>query len=236
MTADPSLLLLDALWSPDAVRERSENIFRAGLAGELTHFGILLERLPRVAARVAKETHDAYPGGRVPDHGRFRHFGAGGVDRLALLDAKLGASSREEKARAHIDLVLTSVLLDAGAGPQWRYRETATGRSFERSEGLAVASFHMFTAGLFSARSDEPLRADAARLAALDPSEIALGFQAGENNSLVGLSGRARLLQALASAMIDRPDVFGSPPRAGNLFDFLRERAHGGEQIGKSVV
>jgi Protein of unknown function (DUF1688) len=223
LTLVPSVL--DALRSPEAVRERSENIFRAGLAGELGHFAIALDRLPRVASRVAKETHDAYPDGNIPYHGRFRHFGAGGVDRLALLEDQLGAGSSDERARACIDLVVTSVLLDAGAGPDWRYREAATGRSFERSEGLAVASFHMFASGLFSARPHEPLRADAARLAALAPSELALGFQASEENPLVGLSGRARLLEALSAAMFERPDLFGHPARAGNLLDPLREKS-----------
>jgi Protein of unknown function (DUF1688) len=232
----PGSSALDALRSPEAVRERSENIFQAGLAGELEHFAISLERLPQVASRVAKETHDAYPDGNIPFHGRFRHFGAGGIDRLAILDEKLGARSREERARATIDLVLLSVLLDAGAGRAWRYDEASTGRSFERSEGLAVASFHMFTAGLFSARDDEPFRADAERLAALEPSAIADGFQAGENNPLVGLCGRTQLLRALATAMSERPDLFGRPARAGNLLDELKKRSHGGELEARELL
>lgn len=227
---------LETLRSPETVRERSENIFQAGLAGELEHFAIALDRLPRVAARVAMETRHAYPEGNIPYHGRFRHFGAGGLDRLALLDNKLGASSADVKARAYIDLVVTSVLLDAGAGPDWRYRESSSGRSFGRSEGLAVASFHMFAGGLFSDRRYEPHRADAVRLAALEPREIALGFQADKDNPLVGIRGRAALLKALAAAMNERPDLFGRPARVGNLLDSLQKRAQEGELEARELL
>ena len=55
-----------------------------------------------------------------------------------------------EALRARFDLVVTSVLLDAGAGPAWRSASPARALAFGRSEGLAVASFHMFMAGGFS--------------------------------------------------------------------------------------
>lgn len=42
-----------------------------------------------------------------------------------------------------------SVLLDAGAGNDWRYTESEGGMVVERSEGLAVASMYMFLDGAF---------------------------------------------------------------------------------------
>lgn len=42
-----------------------------------------------------------------------------------------------------------SVLLDAGAGNDWKYRESPGDVVVERSEGLAVASLHMFVDGAF---------------------------------------------------------------------------------------
>ena len=65
-----------------------------------------------------------------------------------------------------------------GAGPDWSYREPGTGETYARSEGLGVASFHMFANGLFSrdAKGD-PLRVDAERLIALTPMDVALGFR-----------------------------------------------------------
>jgi len=62
-----------------------------------------------------------------------------------------------------------SVLLDAGAGPRWRFHERESGQAFARSEGLAVASLRAFMAGRFSSDAGDPLRVDAKALAALDP-------------------------------------------------------------------
>jgi Protein of unknown function (DUF1688) len=53
-----------------------------------------------------------------------------------------------------------SVLLDAGAGNAWSYREKESGNVYTRSEGLAIASLDMFKAGMFSADSGQPYRVD----------------------------------------------------------------------------
>ena len=70
----------------------------------------------------------------------------------------------KEIGRRLIDLFLVSVLLDAGAGNAWSYRELSSGQSFSRSEGLGVASFAMFEQGLFSGDSSNPYQADGAYL------------------------------------------------------------------------
>ena len=49
-----------------------------------------------------------------------------------------------EVTRRLVDLFTVSVLLDAGAGNDWRYVEAGTGHKYERSEGIAVASLHIF--------------------------------------------------------------------------------------------
>ena len=54
-----------------------------------------------------------------------------------------------ERCRKLVDLFLVSVLLDAGAGDEWKYTEASTGMKVERSEGLAVASLYMFLDGSF---------------------------------------------------------------------------------------
>ena len=66
----------------------------------------------------------------------------------------------KEQARRLVDLFVVSVLLDAGAGNQWKYKEPTTGLTFSRSEGLGVASFHMFESGLFSSDPDHPYKVD----------------------------------------------------------------------------
>ena len=64
-----------------------------------------------------------------------------------------------ERARAKLDLVITSVLLDAGAGADWKYLEADSKKNFSRSEGLGVASLYMFLSGIMSS-DKKSLRAD----------------------------------------------------------------------------
>jgi len=52
------------------------------------------------------------------------------------------------------------VLLDAGAGNAWSYREKGTGDIYSRSEGLAIASLDMFKDGMFSGDPEQPYRVD----------------------------------------------------------------------------
>ncbi len=212
---------------PEAIRKRCGLIYEAAQRGELRHFALEEERLGPTADFVLETIRQAYPALDVPYHSRWRHFDAGGRDRWGNLAARLQGWPDDEIARVRIDLAVTSVLLDAGAGADWRYREADTGHSYARSEGLAVASFHAFTAGLFSDRPDsDPLRADAGALSSMTVERLAEAFQAGPRNPLVGLEGRASLLQRLSAAMQVRPDLFGGEQaRIGGLFDSLRRNA-----------
>jgi hypothetical protein len=209
------------LRSPLAIRARCENVLSAGLAGELRHFTVELAALDAVADRVAEVTRAAYPDLAIPVHGRTGHFRAGGNDRVAVLDAELDDPA--ERARTWVDLIVVSVLLDAGAGDAWRFHEPGTGAVLGRSEGLAIASLHAFRAGLFSADPAAPLRADAAALRRLEPAAIASAFQVGPDNPMTGLDGRAGLVRALGDAIVAAPALFRGG-RPGGLVDTLRER------------
>jgi hypothetical protein len=134
---------------------------------------------------------------------------AGGVDRKAELERLLGDVPKAVRGEALWDLAFVSVLLDAGAGPDWNYVEPATGKTFTRSEGLAVASFHAFMSGMFSSDKDHPLRVDAEGLRALVTDHLAGAFQVRANNPLVGLEGRAILLRRFGEIMQEQPEVFG---------------------------
>ena len=136
------------LRKPSVVRERCANISAAVASDRSPHFRLERARLTDVVRRVARLTQERFPGGEVPLHSRWRHFEAGRVDRKALLDARITDLSIAEQARTRIDLAVVSVLLDAGAGPDWRFTEPGTGRAYARSEGLAVASFHAFVGGV----------------------------------------------------------------------------------------
>ena len=145
-----------------------------------------------------------------------------GADRWAAVAAG-GWRDDAARARAAFDLAIVSVLLDAGAGPAWRFRDPAAGGAVGRSEGLALASLAMFVSGAFSGRAGDPLRADADALETLADETLAAGFQASETNPLAGIAGRADLLRRLGRTVAAAPKIFATrdAPRPGGLFDHL---------------
>lgn len=200
------------LRSAAAVRERAHELLDMAIDGAVAEWRVDLARLEQTADLTAEVVRANYPDLRVPFHARWRHFVAGGRDLWVERAAREGWLDPAERARAEFDLAIVSVLLDAGAGAAWRYRDSETGAELGRSEGLAVASLRMFEAGGFSADPARPLQADA--LQQLTAERLALGFQAGPENPLVGLEGRAALLQGLSEA-VGRP---------GALFDEMASR------------
>ena len=212
------------LLSAAAVRERCSLLLAAAERGTTAHFRVVPERLPDVARLVADVTRRRYPNLVVPPHSRWRHFAAGGIERTALVAP--GADT-QERARARIDLAIVSVLLDAGAGPCWRYSEPETGQVLTRSEGLAVASLRAMQRGLFSADPARPWRADAAKLAAIMPEALGAALQHGPGNELAGLEGRAGLLRSLGAVAAGAPALFGREGRLGRLYDYWLPRRAG---------
>ncbi|MFI4987979.1 MAG: DUF1688 family protein, partial [Alphaproteobacteria bacterium] len=171
----------------------------------------------------------------IPFHSRWRHFSAGGRARWAELAAILGERLPEERARIRFDLAVVSVLLDAGAGERWSYCES-DGAAFGHSEGLAVASCHMFRRGIFSADPQTPCRADATALAAITSEGLAAELQVSEQNPMIGLAGRAALLRRLGAALAADRELFGEPPRIGHLFDYLSLSAAGGTLPARNIL
>ncbi|MEQ1518733.1 MAG: DUF1688 family protein, partial [Usitatibacteraceae bacterium] len=218
------------LLSAAAVRKHCEEIFATVAAGNSRHFIWRAAQLPATANYVAEVIRERYPDLKVPYHSRWRHFEAGGVDRWTNTVAAHGLAGEDnliERVKARIDLVLPSVLLDAGAGASWKYIDQANGQTLSRSEGLGVASLALFASGAFSDRPLHPLRSDAAALARIRVSQIAEAFQVNDHNPLVGLDGRAALLARLGAIIAATPAVFGTPARLGNLFDYLNAHAPG---------
>ncbi|HSI50596.1 MAG TPA: URC4/urg3 family protein [Ideonella sp.] len=215
--------LASTLRSTATIRERCRNILAAAEAGQSRHFTVQRSRLDAAAELVEQVTRRQYPDLRIPYHSRWRHFESAGVDRKGELDALLAGRDAAAQARARIDLTLVSVLLDAGAGPQWRYAEAASGQTFTRSEGLGVASFRGFLQGLFSSDANDPLRVDATVLQRVDEAALAAVFQVSDDNPLVGLAGRATLLRRLGDTLAAQPAAFGPEGRPGGLFDLLTD-------------
>ncbi|MBD0862655.1 URC4/urg3 family protein [Gordonia sp. zg691] len=210
----------ELLRTTGAVRTRSRQLLDRARAGGSPWFTVQDGALDAAAEIVADTCRSRYPEGNIPFHSRWRHFEAGGIDRLDSLDGALPDDSAE-RSRVLIDLVVVSVLLDAGAGPDWRYHESSTGLVLTRSEGLGVASWDAFGAGLFSGDPTRPLRADAAGLTALTVDDLGSAFGVDRANPLTGLDGRVDLLRRLGDALAARPEVFGPDARPGGLFDHL---------------
>jgi hypothetical protein len=232
--------MIDAssLLSASAVRERAHRLLALGLEDRLPHFRIDLARLDEAADLVLAVTRKAYPTGDIPFHSRWRHFVIAGADRWAAIADRVTWPDAAARARAEFDLAITSVLLDAGAGPAWRYHDAVTDTRIGRSEGLALASLDMFARGAFSGRADVPLRVDADRLAKLSVGDLERGFQIRADNPLVGLEGRTELLRRLGDLVASKPNVFATMDiaRPGGLFDHLAARANDGRIEAATIL
>jgi hypothetical protein len=236
MPDDAALAL--SLLSPATIRSRTRLLYDAGLRGELGHFNVHPEKLPALADYVIATIRENYPTLEIPFHARWRHFVSAGKDRWQEIDERMRWTSSGARGRAAYDLAITSVLLDAGAGPDWRFPDPRTGLVSSRSEGLGMASLRMFEAGAFSSRPEEPLRADAQRLAHITADDLAAGFQVSNNNPLVGVEGRAGLLRRLGETLLARPDVFAmaDTPRPGGLFDHLTPHSSDGAVAAPAIL
>jgi hypothetical protein len=212
------------LLTPEAVRSQSRALFEAGLDGKLAHFSVHMDKLPAAAELVCDVIGANYPSLQVPPHARWRHFVFDGGDRwAAYADAHL--KDPKERARTECELAIISVLLDAGAGPRWRYTDARTGKAWTRSEGLALASLEMFISGAFA--TDQ--------LDAFDAGKLADGFQVTDGNPLEGLEGRAALIARLGQAVASAHGVFCGG-RVGAIADYLHAQAHDGKLQARDIL
>jgi hypothetical protein len=227
-----------SLLTATAVRERANVILDAGLADRLEYFRVDLHRLEQAADFTVAITRKAYPSLEIPFHSRWRHFAVDGDDRWMSFVGTARWPCVAARARAEFDLAIISVLLDAGAGAAWRYRDAVTGRNIGRSEGLALASLAMFCGGLFSAKLSDRLRVDATKLAELTTAALGDGLQAGPDNPLLGIEGRRDLLRRLGGALLGAPSIFArnDEPRPGGLFDHLASLAPSGRIAAATVL
>ena len=230
---DAALISTDAaaarwLLSPAAVRQQAHRILAAAERGELKHFTYDAARLAFAADYVTGTIRQNYPTLDIPYHARWRHFMVSGIDRWAS-SAAADQQDPLEQARIRIDLAVTSVLLDAGAGNAWAYHDYTTDTNLTRSEGLAIASLDAFSAGLFSDNPSSPARADAGTLSRLGQLELANAFQVSDNNPLTGLEGRVSLLNRLGQTLTGKPQFFAADaPRVGHLADYFISEARDG--------
>jgi hypothetical protein len=222
MSTRPSPLDAAELCTARAVRTRAHEVYDYVERGESAHFELRLAQLPEVVDEVERTTRQRYPNlEQIPYHSRFRHFDAGGVDRARGLGELLRDAPETERRLACLDLVVLSVLLDAGAGAEWGYHDSQSGKRLTRSEGLAVASYDWFVSGGASAHASQPLRADAARLRHLSEEELGKAFQVTAKNPLTGLGGRVSLLRRLGDVLGRNTAAWGGLERPGALCEPL---------------
>ncbi|KAH7390765.1 hypothetical protein DE146DRAFT_142484 [Phaeosphaeria sp. MPI-PUGE-AT-0046c] len=219
------------LLSLSSIRDRAKLVGEAAQAGALSHFDVDEDKLGSTAefvTSIIKRDFGPDKFDTIPPHGRWQHFEVGNVPRVADLMGqwKSDGADSVEVTRRLIDLFFISVLLDAGAGDYWRYVEPETERRYERSEGIAVASFYMFKELAFTATNDKsaPI-VDGKGLEQLTTDTLAQGFQISNDNMILGLESRANLLRGLGKSLLAQPNVFGEEGRPGNVVDYMRKTA-----------
>ncbi|TFK45669.1 DUF1688-domain-containing protein [Heliocybe sulcata] len=208
-----------------SIRERCGRVHDLAKQGRLEYFEYNPEKEADVANFCADIIHRDFGKdyASIPPHGRWRHLDAG-RPRIEPMIAKwksTGNIDDKEICKRLLDLFLVSVLLDAGAGNAWQYKEEDSGQTFSRSEGLGVASVHMFAHGLFSGNPDQPYMVDALGLSNITAEKTATAMQVNEANPMVGIEGRASLLSNLSQALRKNTEFFGEEARPGNMLDFL---------------
>ncbi|TKA24594.1 hypothetical protein B0A50_06354 [Salinomyces thailandicus] len=219
---DPNVDPAGYLRSIYAVRERSKFVLDKAKRNQLRHFTVDMSKFSDTAnyvVAIIKRDFDDYSS--IPPHGRWQHFEVGGRPRVDQLMASWPSTvDAQERTRRLLDLFLVSVLLDAGAGTKWQYKSKESGRTYKRSEGLAVASLEMFKMGLFSSNPNQPFQVDSGGLKKLTSDKMAKGLQVMPENPIDGLEGRTNLLIRLADALLNQ-EIFGLEARPGNMLDYL---------------
>lgn len=215
----------DFILSPPAIRQKAEEIFKDCLNGN-TLFHFHSDKWASTVQTVLDVIKENYPNYDIPFHSRWGHFRVGGINRLESFDQLLLLKDPLERGRIKLDLVIPSVLLDAGSGNKWNFFEKESGKTFNRSEGLGVASFHWFLEGGFSS-DGKSLRTDSRALQKIKLENLKSAFQVTEENPLAGCEGRVHLLSHLGYAL-ENTKLF-KDGRPGNLIDTLMAR------YGKSV-
>ncbi len=216
-------LSLAYLRRPDTIRDHCQQI-RQYVENNQSYFVFHPEKWSEIVAFVKRCILTNYPELNIPLHSRWRHFNAGGIDRLTSLNQDLKNFSTLEIGRIRCELVILSVLLDAGAGEKWSYFEASTQTQYTRSEGLAVASLQMYKDGLFSSDPSQPFCADGEKLSRLSVSDLQQALQVSQTNPLIGLEGRCELLNRLGQTLIKSSHNFHEK-RLGSFYNKLYKKA-----------
>ncbi|KAK2460736.1 hypothetical protein APHAL10511_007206 [Amanita phalloides] len=221
------MTIIQYLKSLPAVRERCSHVFDLAKQNKLQYFTYNEEKESDVAEFCISLLKRDYGTDltKIQPHSRWRHLDVD-TPRVEQLFQEWKDIDIKEKARRIVDLTFVSVLLDAGAGPAWKYTEPDSGKVYVRSEGIAVASVHMFKDGYFSSNKDNPYQVDSRGLSYLSILRVEQGMQADDDtNPIVGIIGRTRLLFDLAKSLKYSNHIYESMPgRPGNMIDYMESK------------
>ncbi|GAA5878515.1 hypothetical protein JCM3774_000094 [Rhodotorula dairenensis] len=214
------------LRSLPSIRERCQRVFDLAQQDKLDYWTLDLSKegqiVDFVCKLIARDYGTDYDS--IPPHGRWRHFVGNRVDPI-LAAWEEDKVDPLEQARRLVDLMVVSVLMDAGAGNAWKYSPKEGGEKIARSEGLAVGSLEMFEKGMFSGVEGQPYRVDSVGLSKITPEDISTAMQVSEANPMAGIDGRAQLLVRLGSVLTDSNNAAyftqSGASRPGNLVDYL---------------
>ena len=232
MSDEKLLESLNYILSAAAVRERCQKFLGAAENNELLHWHYHADRVAEAATQVWGETLANYPDGDVPYHSRWRHFPA---NRVAKLNAAVKGMPPDDTLSTMTGLVIISVLLDAGAGMSWRYRDPETGEAVGRSEGLALATCDWYLNGGLATDGVTP-RADADRLGDITKEDLEAAFQVSADNPLVGVEGRLQLLHSLGQCIADKPRAFGGTAKLGGFMEYALRHGKDAATILQQVL
>ncbi|KAI9255211.1 hypothetical protein BDA99DRAFT_442425 [Phascolomyces articulosus] len=212
-----TILPQDYLRTLSSIRDRCYQVYEKAQQGKLCYFDIDETKIDKIVDHIEDLTHRRFSDvSKIPPHSRLRHLGETYEEWRSKQEPGI------ELARKMVDLVIVSVLVDAGAGQQWKYTKK-DGKQIGRSEGLAIASVDMFLKGYF-AGDDATDHVDANGLSRVTVERMTKGFQVSDSNPMVGLEGRSQLLNKLATVIQDQPTYFpvtNGIVRPGNLIDYL---------------
>lgn len=217
-------LTLSYLRDPSSIRAESSRIFERVLENQSDFFELNLSKLTDCSNYMIAMMEENYPSGNIPFHSRWRHFDIEGRSQIESLKSDPHfPSDKKAQSRLFIELVIVSVLLDAGAGNRWVYHLKDHEKTLARSEGLAIASLEMYKEGLFS-NTDSPFSVNVQKLTSLTLNEMKTAFQVSTQNPMEGLEGRVNLLKTLAKVMEGTPAIFSENPKLGLFFDAILDK------------
>lgn len=181
----------DYLATPEAIRERCKKVCAYVESGQSKNFVYHPEKIAAliqyvIPPGISSHTQNDVVAG-ISSHGRLTHFAAGGVDRIGLF-------LKTKPVAELIELIIISVLLDAGAGPQWHYHDFETQQTFRASEGLAVASYNLYMQDAFAMPD----------LLNIDAQTLGIGLQVTTHNPIWGLDARVENLHRLANSIANK--------------------------------